>query len=204
MKKGVLVVVILIVAAVAGYFILGKKEEAPQAPKQQPLAISKNSEAFNKPFNEMLNNYYDLKDALVEWDTAKVVKAAGILAASTARIPFAELKGDTTIVATAKSFAENIAAESNAIIAANGIEEKRRSFYTLSEGLYNLLRTVHYDQTVIYHMNCPMAFNDSEEAFWISNSNQVVNPYLGKKHPKYKAGMVECGSVQDSIDFRQH
>jgi hypothetical protein len=93
-------------------------------------------------------------------------------------------------------------AEAMGIAGENTIEGKRRSFYTLSENLYNLVRTVHYDQQVIYHDKCPMAFNDSEEAYWLSNTKQIINPYLGRKHPHYAGGMVGCGSVEDSIDYR--
>jgi len=46
-----------------------------------------------------------------------------------------------------------------------------------------------------------MAFNDSDEAYWLSNSREIVNPYLGKKHPRYKAGMLACGDLTDSLDF---
>jgi hypothetical protein len=45
-----------------------------------------------------------------------------------------------------------------------------------------------------------MAFSDTEEAFWLSNKNQVVNPYLGSKHPTYKNKMLHCGDITDS-DF---
>lgn len=203
MKK-VLIVVVVLVVAVAAWLLLRKKDApAAEAPKQQALTVSKNSEAFNTAFNAMLDNYYTLKNAFVEWDTVSAVKAAAVLEASSEKIPFSELKGDSTITATAKVFAESMVAECRAIIESAGIEEKRRSFNTLSEHLYNLVRTVRYDQAPVYHISCPMAFNDSEEAFWISNSDKVENPYLGKKHPKYKATMVECGSVQDSVDFRQ-
>ena len=47
-----------------------------------------------------------------------------------------------------------------------------------------------------------MAFNDNEEAYWLSNTRSIVNPYLGKKHPRYAGGMVTCGSIADSIDYR--
>jgi hypothetical protein len=46
-----------------------------------------------------------------------------------------------------------------------------------------------------------MAFNDDEEAWWISNEHKIENPYLGKKHPKYKGSMIECGDITDSLDF---
>jgi hypothetical protein len=44
-----------------------------------------------------------------------------------------------------------------------------------------------------------MAFDGDKDANWISNSNEIVNPYLGKKDPKYKAGMLNCGEVKDSL-----
>lgn len=192
------------IAAVAVYFLFfyNGKESKDAVPNQQPLAQGKNIEAFNAPFNEMLNSYFNLRDALVEWDTAKVSADAAKLAEASVKVPYDELKADTSVIATAKNFSGNIIAEAQGIVGEENIEGKRRSFYTLSENLYNLLRTVQYDQQVIYHDKCPMAFNDEEEAYWLSNTSQVVNPYLGKKHPRYASGMLHCGSVEDSIDYR--
>jgi hypothetical protein len=203
MKKG-LAIIGATIAVIAVYFLLFYKKSDPKetAEKQQPLAQSKNSEAFNGPFNKMLNSYFDLKTALVDWDTAKASASANNLIALAAQVPYDELKADTTIIATAKSFSESVVAEAKGVVGENIIEEKRRSFYTLSENLYNLLRTVHYDQQVIYHDKCPMAFNDTEEGYWISNTRAIVNPYLGKKHPHYASGMIGCGSIEDSIDYR--
>jgi len=203
MKKG-LIIIGATVAVIAVYFLLFyKKSDSKNAiPRQQPLAQSKNSDAFNTPFNDMLNSYFELKDALVDWDTAKASATANDLITLAAKVPYDDLKADTTIVATAKSFSENVIAESKGLVGENTIEEKRRSFYTLSENLYNLLRTVRYDQQVIYHDKCPMAFNDSEEGYWISNTKAIINPYLGKKHPHYASGMIGCGSIEDSIDYR--
>ena len=203
MKKG-LAIIGVAVAAIAAYFLLfnASDEKKEEEPKQQALAQSSNNDAFNKPFAEMLDSYFALQTALVEWDTAKASTAAITLAELLGKVPYNELKADTTIIATAKSFSENIMANANGLSVDNSIEEKRHSFYTISENLYNLLRTVHYDQQIIYHDKCPMAFKDSEEAYWITNSKEIINPYLGKKHPMYKGGMVGCGSIEDSIDYR--
>lgn len=203
MKKG-LILIGLVVAIVAVYFIFFSKDDAakPEAPKQQPLAQSKNSDAFNKPFNEMLNTYFDLKNALVNWDTAQTVTNAKKLAELAGKVPYDEIKADTTIIQTAKSFSGSVVAEANGVAGETSIEGMRHSFYTLSENLYNLLRTVRYDQQVIYHDMCPMAFGDNDAAYWLSNSSEIVNPYLGNKHPKYHSGMLGCGSVEDSINFK--
>jgi len=203
MKKGLLLIVITALA-VAGYFIFTGNDDEQESDqvKQQPLARGKNSDAFNKPFNEMLNEYFVLTNAFVEWDTAAASKAASVLGDLAAKIPYEQLMADTTIIATAKSFSESVIAEAAGISGETTIEGMRRSFYTLSENLYNLLRTVQYDQQVIYHDKCPMAFNDSEEAYWISNSKKIINPYLGKKHPRYASGMLGCGGIEDSLDYR--
>jgi len=203
MKKGLAFIAVAAIV-IAVYFLFFNKEEKkkPEEPKQQALAQSKNSDEFNKPFNAFLDAYYTLKNAFVEWDSLQVDKAADALIADAGKVHYSALKADSSIVSTAQSLSESVVAESKGILGEKTLEGKRRSFYTLSENLYNLVRAVHYDQQVIYHVKCPMAFNDTEEAFWLSNTSEVINPYLGKKHPKYHAGMINCGSVTDSIDYR--
>jgi hypothetical protein len=71
----------------------------------------------------------------------------------------------------------------------------------LTDEVYTLVRTVRYDGETIYHIRCPMAFNDSEQAFWLSNTPKIMNPYLGEKHPVYKNKMVGCGEIDDSLNF---
>ncbi|HVX50412.1 MAG TPA: hypothetical protein VHB48_09645, partial [Chitinophagaceae bacterium] len=118
------------------------------------------------------------------------------------KVPFDSLKADSIIIKAAKSVASNIDADCIGIAGDSSIEDKRRSFYELSENLYNLLRTVKYDQQVIYHMRCPMAFGDDKEGFWLTNVDTIINPYLGLRHPKYQAAMINCGNIEDSLDFR--
>ena len=202
MKAG-LILIALVVLGVAGYFIF--KKPAPQAPeiKDQPLAISKNSPAFNTPFNNLLEGYYKLKDALVNWDSTGAAAFAVNLGDLAAKVPYQDLKADSGIVMTAKSFSAEIISQAKGIAGNSPITDKRHAFYSLSESLYNLIRTVHYDQDVIYHDKCPMAFGGDQAGYWITNSREISNPYLGNKHPKYHSAMVTCGSIEDSIDFRQ-
>lgn len=82
---------------------------------------------------------------------------------------------------------------------AAGMEQKRRAFHTVSQNMYDLLRTVQYDAETVYLQECPMAFNDDETGNWLSNTADIRNPYLGLHHPRYKNGMLECGETKDSI-----
>ena len=205
MKK---LVFLLIVFALVGSFVFfkffyGKGNGAPAAPdvKDQPLRIGKNSSGFNAAFSEMLSTYFSLKGALVDWDTLKADQAAFTLSSRVDSLPFGQLKADSTIVLTAKSLAVSVQGDAKGLLGDTGITAKRRDFNMITDELYNLIRTVRYDGQTIYHLHCPMAFNDSEEGYWLDNTSKIINPYLGRKHPKYKDKMLECGDVNDSLNF---
>lgn len=170
----------------------------------KPL-VSVNTDAFNRSFSVILSAYDSLKDALADYDTAAANKAATQLKAATDSLPLKEIKGDSTgaIKETAASYISTVTSSAKTLITEAELEKKKRQFQAISDALYDLIRTVKYDKQKIYRQHCPMAFNDSEEAYWISVSDKVVNPYLGKKHPKYKATMLECGDIADSLDFRK-
>ena len=164
--------------------------------------MSKNSGAFNQSFEKLLASYYSLRDAFVEYDTVKVNTASKQLAADAGSVQLDELKGDTSsgVKATAKDYTATVQSAAGDIPAQTDFTKKQRQFQTLSDAMYELVRTVRYDGGKIYHQHCPMAF-DNEGAYWISNSAQIVNPYMGKKHPKYRSAMLECGDIPDSLNY---
>ncbi|HLK31090.1 MAG TPA: DUF3347 domain-containing protein [Puia sp.] len=202
MKKLLLIVLVLALAAfVAWQFFPRKEEKTVEEKKDEPLAIAKNSTAFDQSFSKLMSDYYLLHDALVDWDTVKANAAAKSLEQKSDSLPFSELKGDSNIILTAKNFALSISSEMKGFIGEDSIEQKRRSFNMLTDEMYNIIRTVRYGGQTIYHMRCPMAFGDSAEAYWLTNVNKIVNPYLGNKHPTYQAKMLGCGEMVDSLDF---
>jgi hypothetical protein len=202
MKKVVLLVIVLILGGLVAWKLMSKKEEAPKmAEPDQALKINKNTSAFNTAFAGLMSDYYALKDALVAWDTVKADEAAYALAHKADSLPVDQIKGDSNIVLTAKSLVASVGSEAKGIVGEGNIEQKRRGFNMLTDELYNLLRAVRYDGEKIYHDRCPMAFNESDEGFWLTNSARIVNPYLGDKHPTYKSKMLGCGEIVDSVDF---
>lgn len=203
MKKGLAIIAVAGIGVAIYFLFFNKPEVKDEGPKQQPLAQSANTDTFNVPFNDLLTGYFSLKDALVNWDSAKATASATTLITLASKVPYDALRADSTIVSTAKDFSGSVVAEAQGLAGETTIDGMRHSFYTLSENLYNLIRTVRYDQQVIYHDKCPMAFGDDKEAYWISNTSEIINPYLGNKHPHYHSGMVGCGNVEDSVDFRK-
>ena len=201
MKKFVLLIVVFGLAAFLAWKLLSDKPVRNQPHEDQPLKISKNSPAFNNAFDSLLTQYFAVRDALVDWDTLSADRAAYILADKADSLPLGQIRADSSIVLTAKSLAASLGGDAKGLSGETGIEAQRQSFNILTDELYNLVRTVRYDQATIYHIKCPMAFKDSLEGYWLSNSSKIVNPYLGNKHPLYGKKMIECGEVIDSFDL---
>jgi hypothetical protein len=206
MKKVLIGILVLAVLVFGAYkiFFSGKADGASnRPPREKPLSISKNTEAFNASYEKLLNAYFDLKSGLTDYDTAKADAAARLLTICADGLKLNEIKGDSTgaIKAVAGNSTGTISSSARGLAAETDLVKKKRQFQTISDALYDLTRTVKYDRVKIFHQHCPMAFNDSEDGTWISNSNEIVNPYLGRKHPKFKDKMINCGDVTDSLDF---
>ncbi|NCI49990.1 DUF3347 domain-containing protein [Sediminibacterium roseum] len=190
MKKYLLYSLVCVLAACKSGDEKAKEAELPQG----PLTKSANSEVFNRSFGLLLTHYYDLKDNFITEQDSAIAKAARGLVAAADSLKIGELKGDTMIIATAKTYALGISAEAKGLLGEKTLDGKRKSFQMISEQLYDLVRTVRYDRAVIYHDYCPMAFND-QGAHWLSNTRDIRNPYIPKQ-------MINCGEVKDSIDFK--
>ena len=201
MKKLFPVLAILF-AAVAVYFLFfNKKDNKPDVPKQAPIALKKHSEIFNTSTDSLVNAYMNMKDAFVNADTAAVKTAARNFVAVLERLPIEELKTDTaTIFETVKSNVVDIKSNATSLLQQSNITEMRKDFSMVTEMMYpSFFKAINYEGTKLYVANCPMAFGDDVAANWISNSAEIVNPYLGKNHPTYKGTMLRCGEVKDSI-----
>jgi hypothetical protein len=201
MKK-VFLILLIIVLAVAGYFWYkfsnAKHEE--EGPKQAPIALKKHSEAFNNSVSTAMNAYFDMKAAFVDADTARAKESTRKFIQLIDSIPLNELKNDTAkIFEVASGEHSNIKANAESLLMQTNITEMRKDFSMVSENLYPFFRTINYEGEKLYWQNCPMAFGDDKGANWISKTVEIINPYMGKNHPEFKATMLECGRVLDTI-----
>lgn len=170
-----------------------KAEEATTAVREPK--VSKHDPAFIGAMDSVLNAYYQLKDALVATDAEKSAKEAANLTTAIDSLSFSALTSDSTgmIAATGADYANTIGSAAKKISSLTDVEEMRKQFQIVSDAMFDLLRTVKYDNSVVYHQFCPMAFDD-QGAYWLSSSDEIRNPYFGKK-------MLVCGEVKDSLDF---
>ena len=201
MKKWILLIVLAIIGVLSWYFFVTRKTPKEEGPKQQPLSVSKHTDSFNVAVNKVLTSYYALTNDFVNWDSIAVSNHASDLKANLEAVNFDELKKDTIIHQTAVTFIDASKGELETILQPADLTTKRHALNNLSDNMYNLFRTIHYDRSKIYLQECPMAFNDSEPGVWLSKTDAVQNPYLGLHHPKYKSGMVECGGPKDTLNY---
>lgn len=201
MKKLLLVFVLVIIAFALYwyYFRSGKRHDS--GPKMTPIALKKHSDNFNNSINRVVNAYLEMKDAFVEADTTGVKTHAKAFISLLDSIPVDELKNDTAIIyATVVSNIADIKSNAISLNVQTDITEMRRDFSMVTEMMYpSFFKAINYEGPELYLQNCPMAFGEEQPANWISNSNEVVNPYLGKNHPEHKDKMLHCGSVKDSL-----
>ena len=165
-------------------------------------SVSKNTDSFNVAFDSLLVHYDSLLTAFINWDTVAADKYATALQMSLISVPYEQMP-DEAAASKATGIAQNSADALQTLITIDSINNKRRFFYTASEGIYHLIKTTGYDRAVIYHKKCPMGFDGEREGWWISTEKTIDNPYLGKFHPKYRNAMLECGIIEDSINNMQ-
>lgn len=201
MKK-VLLVVLLIIVAIAGFYWYrfrnaGKKDNGP---KQQPIVVKKHSDAFNNSIASALNSYFEMKMAFVDADTLKIKEYDKKFINELDSISLDELKKDTAgIFETAFSLLGDVKSNANSLLQQTDIKEMRMDFRQVNEQLYSLLKVINYEGEKIYWQHCPMAFGDDNGANWLSHTEEIINPYLGKNHPEYKGTMLHCGEIKDTI-----
>lgn len=201
MKKVVLTGLVLILA-IAGYYWykFSNAGGGDSGPKPPPLALKKHSDAFNQSVTTAMNAYFDMKTAFVDADTAKAKENCVKFIQLLDSIPLDELKKDTTnIYESAFSDFSNIKSNAASLLQQTSILEMRKDFGMVSENLYPFFRTINYEGEKMYWQNCPMAFGEDKGANWISNTKEIINPYLGKNHPEYKGSMLHCGDIKDTI-----
>lgn len=175
-------------------------DSTPQTTKDIPQNNVSLDTATMAELSNILSAYEGLRDALVEYDSVQVDTLAKQLSARMEGISFAGIS-DTSVSNRLIAQLKAMAVATNSVTSEKMFEEKKRRFSDLSNAFYVLLQQAQFDQSVIYRQTCPMAFNDNEQASWVSRSAEIINPYLGRKHPKYASGMLHCGEITDSVRF---
>ena len=200
--KRVLAIIFLVIIVLAAWWLFFKtdKEKAASEPKVEALTVNKHSDEFNQKVTSAINSYLDMKSAFVDGDTLNIKSNANKFITAVDSLPLNELqKDDSLILQAAQQQVSELKANASPIVQETNLTQMRQDFSMVSENLYPFLKTIGYEGQKLYWQNCPMAFGDDKPANWLSNTSEIINPYLGKNHPEYKSAMLHCGENKDSI-----
>ncbi len=146
------------------------------------------SPEFQNQLRKVFTSYLNVKDALIKTDGATAKKQAKPLLASIEEVDMTLVKGDAhhswmkdlnVLHTTTKYMLEQ-----------SDVERIRDALSPLSDQLYHTL-TKFQVETGGFRQFCPMAF-DFQGAFWLSDSDEILNPYFGDE-------MLTCGNIEEEM-----
>ena len=143
------------------------------------------SESFQSEFKEILNSYFNLKDALVASNAVKTSTIASGLLKKTGNI---DTKDSSEMLS---KHLNKINEMLQAISENKDLEKQREHFRILSQQMIAIAGNIEKIDKTIYVQHCPMA-NNNHGADWLSQSSEVKNPYYGE-------AMLTCGEVTSEI-----
>src|SRR5680860_113253 len=162
----------------------GSGRDDAEMPEMRMELSKKTQDAFRKS----VPSYLDMKDAFVESDAKKVVTFAKATLKKIKAVP------ETELGKMEKSHFSKIKKSLTAIIESDAIEKQRGHFVVLNQNLVPIVMNIDNMEPKVFIQKCPMADNN-KGAFWISADEEIRNPYYGEQ-------MMTCGSVIDSINYR--
>lgn len=144
-------------------------------------------EAFRMELGKVVEAYLPLKDRMVATEPADETLLAPLRKAL-ARVEMSLVKGDAHLYWMQQL--EAIEAHATTLLKKDDVEAQRVQFGFLSQALINALTAFGVEGTY-YVQYCPMAFNNAG-ANWLSNEEQIRNPYFGDQ-------MLTCGSITEEL-----
>lgn len=143
------------------------------------------SESFQKKFEDIVNLYIRLKDGLVASNPSVAASKADQMLSLLDQVIADHIElGENQNIA-------NLQKALNQMIKEESIQQQRDYFIRLSENLIAIIDGFQLLNKTYYVQKCPMA-NSNKGAVWLSNEEQIRNPYFGES-------MLTCGSVIDVL-----
>jgi copper chaperone CopZ len=137
---------------------------------------------------DIYNNYFAVKDALVKTDAKVAAEKAVALLVSLNNIDMAKMKMDDHMAFMKVEKA--LKADATTISTSKDVTAQRNAFSSLSTNMTAFIKVTKAAETV-YLQHCLM-YNDGKGADWLSKENTVKNPYYGSM-------MLTCGKTVETI-----
>ncbi|MGE5519781.1 MAG: DUF3347 domain-containing protein [Candidatus Dadabacteria bacterium] len=132
----------------------------------------------NKQLADLLNSYYNIKNALVSGDQQ---------AASTNALTFLKTANTIDYKIISEGNINIIVEQAGKISESNSIEDQRNYFSGLSGNMITIVKNFRITKTPVYEVYCP-----KKKVSWLSSEKTIQNPYYG-------SAMLDCGEVKEII-----
>lgn len=145
-------------------------------------------EKFRTQLSKVVNSYLQTKDALTKNDAKTASKYAAELVVAVSHV-------DTGLLNESRQNdwhqrATLLIENGNKIKKNSDLQIQRKALQELSEEVKYIAQNFGPLPVTLYQQYCPMAFGSG--GYWLSNSREILNPYLG-------ADMPTCGQVTETI-----
>ena len=159
------------------------------APVSEIKAFDNVDASVKAQLNGFLTDYFALNQTLIEdnQDGAKV--AAQKLSETVKQFDMSKLNDEQMSFYHAHE--AKLKQGLGNMLNSSDIEETRMELSVVTESLYALVKAYHPNESELYFQFCPMAKN-GEGANWISNTADIINPYMGQR-------MLKCGKTQEKL-----
>jgi signal transduction protein with GAF and PtsI domain len=137
----------------------------------------------------IINAYLQMKNAFTEDNTSDAATAGKTLETvfknfDKSVLTMPQKKSFEDIVGDAKEHAEHIGKNGG------NIKHQREHFVLLSKDIYDLIKTFGTEQ--VLYKDFDQMVNKGKGAFWISETKEIKNPYMGK-------AMLNSGTIKETI-----
>jgi len=149
------------------------------------LLMSKMGIGQTSSLQELLRQYLDLKNQLVESNAVNAQKSATALNGK-----IENLAAQALSEKEAKAFIslkDALSKHAKELSSQSDLAKQRVSFAGLSQSMIDLFKVVSVKETSLYVDYCPM-----KKAYWLSTEKTIRNPYYGN-------AMLSCGSIKETI-----
>ena len=138
---------------------------------------------LNSSVTLMIKNYINLKNTLVTGDGNAAESKAKALLMSINAVPVSSM--NTKQISVWNKYAAKLQFDSRHISEVNRVEHQREHFSSLSDNLYQVLKGLKLNQTVLYREYCRM-----NKQYYLSETSSGKDPYMG---------MALCSKVVETL-----
>lgn len=183
-------------AAMTGHDHSGMSQGSSQTNNQMNMLQVNESEVtydsdpeFKEQLQAVFSAYLPVKDALIESDVNTAARKAKNLQKAINEVDMKLVKDEAHMewmkdLSILQKSTEGIQNETD-------LEKARMMLSPLSDQLFHSLKKYQVEVDG-YRQYCPMAM-DNQGAFWLSDSDKVLNPYFGD-------AMLTCGNVEEHLN----